>query len=214
MTYKHIMAIDMGMNVVAACFSPVLSTPILFRSLPLQQIQKQLCQLSRSNRHHHQAMLLEEREKLIGPIFHQLSFEIVQWSRRSQIQRIVVGDGNMMSHWGQFPHQQLLRSIPFHLFYQQLQHDSSSYHITTYLEDEQYTSKVDALSQEEICYHRHYRGCRKGSVYRRPDGSHIHADVNAAMNIYRKHVEMKQTHIQIQHSFQRVNVYSPLWIEI
>ena len=53
--------------------------------------------------------------------------------------------------------------------------------------EENYTSKCDAISNEELCKHDIYKGKRiKRGLFQSESGKLINADVNGAMNIMRK----------------------------
>ena len=61
------------------------------------------------------------------------------------------------------------------------------------IQEESYTSKCDALYEEEVCKHKTYAGRRiKRGLFKSKTGKLINADVNGAINIMRKYCKTKK----------------------
>jgi transposase len=187
---NRILAIDLGVNCLAACYTLSKFSPMLFRSQPLTQLQRSIQFFLHQKHEARLSELLAQRDQLIIPTFECISFHIVNISKMYKINKIIVGDG--------FVNHSIEHVFPFHKLYSQIEQKSRLAQITTLLVDEQFTSKVDALSQEDITYKKKYQGVRKGNVYYRSNGDVIHADVNASINILRKHIETEQNKLTIK----------------
>lgn len=78
--------------------------------------------------------------------------------------------------------------IPFNTLIQQLSYKGELNGINAEIKEENYTSKCDFLSNEEICKHKEYSGKRKKQgLFQSETGKLINADVNAGLNILRKY---------------------------
>lgn len=201
---NRILSIDLGVNCLASCFTFCKFPPILFRSQSLIQLQRGIQIALFHEQIEQMHVLIEERDKIILPTFENVSSHIVNLSASHKINKIIVGDG-FMNHTSQ-------HVFPFHQLFSQIEQKSRPFQITTLLVNEQYTSKVDALSQEEIGYKKKYSGVRRGNVYYRSNGEKIHADVNASINILRKHIETDQNKMAIQKYLRRT--IFPMFIEV
>jgi len=82
--------------------------------------------------------------------------------------------------------------IPFSNLLDKLEYAFSKIGIKVVITNEAYTSKCDALGLEEVCHHEKYMGKRIGrGLFRSVSGKLINADLNGAINIYRKYLKKK-----------------------
>ena len=78
--------------------------------------------------------------------------------------------------------------IPFLNIINKMKYKLYRKNIKLILSNESYTSKCDALSNESICFHKKYKGKRvkRGLFKSKYKKTYINADLNGAINIYRK----------------------------
>ena len=78
---------------------------------------------------------------------------------------------------------------------------------TLIITEESYTSKCDALCLEKICKHEKYLGKRiQRGLFKSGNGKVINADLNGAINIFRKKCELTK--------ITGLNIYNPEKIKI
>jgi len=58
--------------------------------------------------------------------------------------------------------------------------------------EESYTSKCDSMSLEELCKKEVYNGKRMNRLYKCQNGKVIHSDLNGAINIMRKKINLEE----------------------
>ena len=81
--------------------------------------------------------------------------------------------------------------------------------------NESHTSKCSSLDNEKIYHHEKYIGKRvKRGLFISAKGIKINADVNAAINIYRRHVTAKGSSIEIDHEQMKGILAYPLKIKV
>ena len=81
--------------------------------------------------------------------------------------------------------------------------------------NESHTSKCSALDNEEICHHEKYVGKRsKRGMFVSAKGIRINADVNAAINIYRRHVTAMGSSVTIDSKQMKGVLAHPLKIKV
>jgi len=103
--------------------------------------------------------------------------------------------------------------ISFDRFIEYLKYKCEMVGINLIIHEENYTSKCDALAQEEIKKHETYLGKRvKRGLFQSSIGKVINADVNGSLNILRKVVGDSEQLVRIINSgwlFQplRINVF-------
>ena len=106
------------------------------------------------------------------------------------------------SNMGKIGNQRFV-SIPFDKFKTKLFSKCKQHGIQYHTIQESYTSKCSALDNEEIKKHSQYLGKRvKRGLFKTSTGKEIHADVNAAMNIFRKFIKKSEKEMPIQISYK------------
>jgi len=85
-------------------------------------------------------------------------------------------------------------NIPFLNIINKMKYKLHQNKIKLILINESYTSKCDALKGEEVCKHKKYKGSRikRGLFKSAYKSTLINADLNAAINIYRKFTKLKK----------------------
>jgi len=214
------MSIDLGINNVACCFSPVTMNPIVYRSTELSIVQKSIHHLhvvSKSKKMidiptvMEMEKRLEERDRLCDSVFPIVSKSIVGICRSNGVFRIVVGDGFIMNNIYTYAH-----LFPYHRLYACIQAESMKYQISTHLQDETHTSQMDALGVRGRIGKNVPKGVRVGPIYLSSSGHILHADVNGAINIYRKHSETKQNCQELRRwlLLNVENIKNPVTVEV
>lgn len=133
--------------------------------------------------------LWNKRNNKISDIFHKVSRHIVNVCINKGINTLVIGYNSGWKdsvHMGRQTNQSFVM-IPYDRLIQYLRYKCEMCGINFIITEESYTSKCDALSQEEICKHDEYKGKRiKRGLYQSSIRKVINADVNGALNILRK----------------------------
>ena len=93
--------------------------------------------------------------------------------------------------------------IPYSRIIKKLRETLNNHGIELVKTEESYTSKCDAVNLEEICSHSKYYGVRKGRGFKTKTGRYINADVNGAINIMRKVINLTKIKGVIYNPIQR-----------
>lgn len=133
--------------------------------------------------------LYEKRDKYFEDTFHKYSRMIVNHLIENRIGNLVVGYNTgwkQSVNIGKRNNQKFVQ-IPFARLASYLKYKCEMVGIRFIENEESYTSKCDALAKEEIGKHESYLGKRvKRGLFRSSTGKYINADVNGAVNIFRK----------------------------
>lgn len=150
----------------------------------------------RAKTSHRLERLDTKRFDKIKDFMHKVSFNIVQYAIKLNIDTIVVGKNK---HWKQNNHLRkdiklTFASIPYTLFINMLIYKARAEGIKVILQEESYTSLASFLDDDSIPVYGetqniHFSGRRiKRGAYESAGGNIINADVNASYNILRKAV--------------------------
>ena len=121
---------------------------------------------------------------------HLVSKWVINYLKENNIDNLIIGYNK---NWKQESNlsrkvNQSFVGIPFNTLIQQLSYKGELNGINVEIKEENYTSKCDFLSNEEICKHKEYSGKRKKrGLFQSGTGKLINADVNAGLNILRKY---------------------------
>lgn len=133
--------------------------------------------------------LWQKREDIFSNAFHLISKRLIEYCIINNISNIIIGynkewkqDVNLGTH-----NNQNFVQIPYGKLLNYIKYKAQDYNIKVTLIEESYTSKCDALANEEIKKQEEYLGKRiHRGLFLSSTGQVINADVNAAINIYRK----------------------------
>lgn len=133
--------------------------------------------------------LYEKRDRYFEDVFHKYSRMIINHLIVNRIGNLVVGYNagwKQSVNLGKRNNQKFVQ-IPFARLISYLKYKCEIAGIRFVKNEESYTSKCDALANEEIGKHKCYLGKRiKRGLFRSSTGKYINADVNGAINILRK----------------------------
>ena len=141
--------------------------------------------------------LSRNRDNYFRDIFHKISKYILQYALENNISKIVIGNNQ---GWKQDinmgkKNNQIFVSIPYHKFISILKDKLKRYGIEVIQQEESYTSKSSILDLDILPIYKendsksyNFSGKRfKTKLYISDKYGNIHADVNGASNILRKH---------------------------
>lgn len=215
-------SIDLGVDNIATMVLPN-EKPILFNGRQVKaknqyfnkKISKLQSELTNNKKTSKQIRnLYNKRDNQLSDIFHKLSRMIVNKLVSNEIGNIVVGYNKGWKdsiNIGKRNNQTFVQ-ISFDRFIKYLKYKCEMVGINLVIHEESYTSKCDALAQEEIKKHETYLGKRvKRGLFQSSIGKLINADVNGSLNILRKVVGDSEQVVRIINSgwlFQplRVNI--------
>lgn len=133
--------------------------------------------------------LYEKRDRYFEDVFHKYSRMIVNHLIENRIGNLVVGYNigwKQSINLGKRNNQKFVQ-IPFARLISYLKYKCEMVGIRFVENEESYTSKCDALTNEKIGKHKSYLGKRiKRGLFRSSTGRYVNADVNGAVNILRK----------------------------
>jgi len=151
----------------------------------------------------------EKRKRTVDTYLHQVSSWLIQYCLEHQVAHVVIGyNKKWKTRMKQrnktkrgttgFYYRSVRRKfayIPFAELIHKIEYKAAAWGIEVVKVPEEYTSLVSALDFEPIKHHKQYLGLQ-GTVkngltrgeFRTKAGRIIHSDVNAALNILRKHV--------------------------
>ena len=150
-------------------------------------------------------------------IFVYLYILIIEYCLINDIGTIVIGKNkewkqncklrkSTTQNFVQIPHARLIDMITY---------KGNFLGIEVVLLNESHTSKCSSLDNEKICHHETYVGKRvKRGLFVSTKGIKINADVNAAINIFRRYVTAKGSSIEIDHKQMEGVLAHPLKIKV
>lgn len=195
-----IASMDIGVNVLAAISSNQPGfTPLLVNGRPLKRcnqwynkrrarLQAQLPEGQFTSRAIEE--ITDKRHRVITYYLHAASRTIINLLVREGIGSLVIGknvEWKQAVHMGKRNNQAFVM-IPHARFIEMLTYKAMLAGIQVTTIEESHTSKCSFLDLEPIEHHDHYLGKRvKRDVFLASDGRGIHADINASLNILRRH---------------------------
>ena len=218
-TVKHrpnpnrVASIDLGVNILAALAFNFKLNPMLFSGKPLKSINRYYnkiiasakSKLSGTGSSKQIRNLWRRREAKITHYLHCVSRTIIDTLLSNKVGLLVIGHNNGQKqklNIGSVNNQKFTM-IPFTTFINQLQYKCELHGIECKLVEESYTSKASSIDLDNLPVHGDmgprpiYAGKRiKRGLYRTKDGILINADVNGALNIMRKHIQVTRQVIQ------------------
>jgi len=133
--------------------------------------------------------LYQKRNNIFQNAFHLISKRLLQYCDQNDIQKIVFGynkEWKQNINIGKHNNQNFVQ-IPYRRLISYVEYKAEEYNIDVILQEESYTSKCDALMNEEVKKHEEYLGRRVSrGLFKSSNGSVLNADLNGAMNILRK----------------------------
>lgn len=143
-------------------------------------------------------LLQLKRSKLINNKLHLISRFFVQYCKDNKINRVIFGKNKGWKNKTKMgkKNNDIFYKTPFNKLVEMISYKLEENEIKLQMQEESYTSICDALWGEPICRHKYTIGHKKINTYvgkriRRglfesAIGTIINADVNGAINIYRK----------------------------
>lgn len=189
-------AIDLGINNLATLVIPGISNPIIYNGKPLKSInQFYNKEVATIKDHKLQSKKLQrlsyKRNNKVKDYLHKISREIVNYLVSKNVSHVIIGHNKgwkQSINIGKVNNQKFV-NIPHSTFIQMLTYKGSLEGIVVKTAEESYTSKCSAIDLEPVKKHQDYLGKRiKRGLFKSHNGKLVNADVNAAYNIYRKHV--------------------------
>ena len=134
----------------------------------------------------------QKRNARVTDYMHKAAQHIVNYCMTNNVGNIVVGWNPEMKQRMELGKKtnQAFTQIPFAKLRQNIKTRCDEHGLRYAENEESYTSKCSYLDGEEVCKHGAYKGRRvKRGLFRTSTGQTINADVNGALNIYRKVTE-------------------------
>ncbi len=226
--YNNVLSIDIGINNLATCFNSSSNESFIIDGRRLKFIN------SRYNKDIARLASIKDRQKIkswtnqmykitekrndrINDIMHKASKLIIEYCLINDIGTIVIGKNkewkqncklrkSTTQNFVQIPHARLIDMITY---------KGNFLGIEVVLLNESHTSKCSSLDNEKICHHETYVGKRvKRGLFVSTKGIKINADVNAAINIFRRYVTAKGSSIEIDHKQMEGVLAHPLKIKV
>jgi len=195
----NILSIDLGVNNFATCVSNIGEQPFIVNGKPIKSMnqffnkKKAEFQSYISNSPNVTSnrikRLTHKRNCKVNDYCHKTSRYIINYCVEHRIGRIIIGknDGwkQNIDH-GKVNNQNFVQ-IPFDKLIKQIVYKAESVGIKVDVTEESYTSKIDHMVLEEMCYQKKYKGKRvKRGLFQSSVGRYINADVNGAIGSGRK----------------------------
>jgi len=192
--------IDLGVSNIIMVVNNVGNSPFFIKGGPGKSINQfynkrraDLSSINDKQKHkfqtHQLQKLTHKRNMKMKWWFHNISKQIITYCTDHNIGTIVIGYNKGWKQEIQIGkrNNQNFVSIPFYQLLQQIEYKARLIGIEVKQIEESYTSKCSFFDQEEIKYHKTYRGERiSRGLFRTSNGKIINADVNGAYNILRK----------------------------
>jgi putative transposase len=197
----NILSVDFGIINLVTAYSPVLKNPLIYRgsyvksinSACKKQIEKKIMpKLMKENKKRKSKLTEKIRRKRSDKIkdhFNKVSADIISICEKNNIKEIAIGYNKNWKHKTKMGNKlnDVFYKIPYRTLVNMLFYKGENKGIKIRECNESYTSKCDALSLEEIGYHKKYKGKRtKRGLFQSAVGVLVNADVNGAINIMRK----------------------------
>lgn len=131
----------------------------------------------------------ETYKNQINDLLHKISSKLIKVCLEHNINRIIIGYNKNWKKGTKLGEQTIrFQEFPFERLKKCLEYKCKLHNIEIEFKEESYTSKCSCYDMEKICKHDNYVGKRlKQNVFKTQSGKSIHADVNGAYNIIRKH---------------------------
>lgn len=198
-----VMAIDLGLNNLAALTFNTNATPIIINGKPLKGINqyynKKLADLRSKDetiRYKTKAMcrLTERRNNKVKDYIHKASRYIVNKALKEDITCIIIGkndDWKQEIKLGKKTNQNFV-SIPFEMLIQQIEYKAEKEGIRVIKQEEKYTSGTSYIDGEQPIKVNYDKSRRKHrGLFISNKGIKINADVNGSYQIMRKQVTLE-----------------------
>lgn len=193
---NKVIGIDLGIDNICTISNNFGDKPYIINGKPIKsinqfynkQISKHMSYIGNRGTSNKLKSLHKRRNDIIKTHLHHISKNIINYCVDKNIQTIVIGKNK---GWKQEVDMggvtnQKFSYIPYEKLIFQIKYKSSRYGIKVVMNEESYTSKMDALSKEKL-----KKGVSAGKrikrgLFIRGDGNKINADVNGSLNILRK----------------------------
>ena len=195
---------DLGMVNLMTGYSPILDKPVIYKGGCVMYINKiyknlieglhqsRLKKVNKQDSSKHTNVLWRRRNDRIKDHFNKISSDVIKLCKENGITEIIIGYNKNWKNgvnMGKVNNDGFYK-IPYRSLVHMIFNKAEENGITVVETNESYTSKCDAVNQEEIKWHEAYSGERK----RRglfESGKHVlvNADVNGAINIMRKAIK-------------------------
>ena len=217
---KEIMSIDLGVVILASCVCFGLESPILYDGSLINYINNYYTKLISEEQAIYDKTkdvgalrrmndLRTRREQKIRDLFEKITNNIMKVCIENKITEIIIGyNPNWKTgvNMGRKMNDKFYK-IPYRRLVNMLFYKGENIGINVKEVNESYTSKCDALELEAVCMHEQYSGERgpkeikskrkvtkikkSRGLFQSKIGVLINADVNGAINIMRKGVELR-----------------------
>ena len=197
--YNRYASIDLGINNLVTLVTDF-SNPLLYNGKQIksknQWYNKEISKLKHeaikcNNKHTTKKInnLYVNRYNEINDLLHKISRHIVNLLNNNGVGCLVCGRNKGWKdsiNLGKVTNQNFIQ-IPYDTLINMLKYKCEMCGINFIETEENYTSRCDALVNEEICKHDFYKGKRiKRGLFQSESNNLINADVNGALNIMRK----------------------------
>jgi len=200
--FNNWLSIDIGLNNLLSCASNA-TKAFIINGKPIksinQKFNKKLARLKsiatkingRKTTKRIQQLFTRRNNKINNEI-HKITDFIVKVVQEHKIDKVIVGYNPTWKqeiNIGKRNNQNFVQ-IPFLKIIEQLTYKLKLIGIELLIQEESYTSKVSALDLEELSKQETYKGKRiKRGLFRTSLGKLINADINGALNIFRKAIK-------------------------
>ncbi len=208
----NIMAIDLGLNNIAACTNLNNANSLLISGKTAKSVNRyynnkiaylqkiQMLSLKNSEEYKNTKQikrLYEKRNNYMNTFMHKVSKMIVEYAKENNCNTIVLGnlkeikkDKKNMRNFTQIPIQSLVEKIEY---------KSKLEGIKVHKIDERYTSGVSALDEEEIIKENYNKKRRvHRGLFVTNKGIKVNADINGSLNILRKYIKKRNLNQEIE----------------
>lgn len=202
-SYNRMVSIDLGLNNLMTLASNV-SAPFIVNGKPLKSINQfynkkiakmksklpKCCYSSKRINNFY-----KRRHNKIMDYLHKASREVVNYLVANAIDTLIIGKNN---GWKQNitlgkKNNQNFVGIPFNTLIGSLEYKCQLEGINVITQEEAYTSKCSFFDNESIEKHDNYKGKRiKRGLFKTSFNQLVNADLNAALNILKKHCRLKE----------------------
>ena len=134
--------------------------------------------------------IYETYNNQITDLLHQISSKLIKICLDNNIHHIIIGYNENWKKGANIgkKNNKRFQQFPFEKLKNCLEYKCKLHNIKIEFKEESYTSKCSCYDMEKINKHTEYMGKRlKQNVFRTQCGKKVHADVNGAYNIIRKH---------------------------
>ena len=197
---NNFLGIDLGVNNFLTCIDNINNKPFIIDGKKLKgfnyyfnkQLAKRKSNLEKINKTKTSKSIQNlwiKRENKFNDSFHKITKILTQYCLENDISKVVIGynkEWKQNINLGKRNNQNFVQ-ISHSNFIQKLKYKLENHGIKLKLQEESYTSKVDAIALEEIKKQEEYLGERiYRGLFSSSTGRKINADVNGVLNIIRK----------------------------